>query len=340
MRGSFTFILCLWLFLIINTQLFSQDPVFSQFYSAPLHTNPAFAGSTFAPRLTFNYRNQWPGFNNAYVTYAAAYEQPLEDLNSGLGIMIMTDNAGDGIYKVNRFSAVYGYRLQVNKNYFLKFGIQAGFIQNTVEWNKLVFGDQIDQVDGFNNLGLSQEAPPESLNKTVLDLGAGMLFYGQKFYVGIAAKHLNSPDDGLLGVNENLNIGVPMLFTFHGGTEFTLERGNNRRGATFISPNVLFNNQGDFWQANVGAYMGIDQIYGGLWYRHTANNSDAAIGLIGYRKGVLRIGYSYDFTISNLSLANTGGSHEISLTISLEDSYQAKRSRNAARYNNCFKMFN
>lgn len=321
-----------------------QDPVFTQFYANPLQVNPAFAGVTYAPRLTLNYRNQWPGLNKAYVTYAASYEQALESLNSGVGLALMTDRAGDGIYKVNRIHASYGYKLEVKRDFHLKFGIEAGVIQNSVDWNKLLFGDQIDPISGAvdpsGNPILSQEAPPENLNKSVFDVGAGLLFYNQYFYGGVAVKHLNSPDESLLGINESLNIGTPIRFTVHGGAEFSLQAGNNRTSPSFISPNILFNQQGAFWQANVGAYAGLDQIYGGLWYRHTSENPDAVIGLIGYRKGILRIGYSYDFTISQLSDSNPGGTHEISFMINLEDSAIARKQRSAARYNNCFKMFN
>lgn len=320
-----------------------QDPVFSQFYATPLEVNPAFAGITFAPRVTLNYRNQWPGLNNAYVTYAAAYEQSLEQLNSGVGLVIMSDNAGDGIYKVTRFSAIYAYQLELDKNLFVKFGVQGGLIQNTVDWNKLLFGDQIDPINGPSGGGnpiLSQEAPPENLNKSSLDISSGILVYGSNFYGGVAVKHLNSPDESLLGVNENLNVGVPLRIIAHAGAEFTLERGNNVRSPSFISPNIMFNKQGDFWQVNGGAYAGLDQIYLGLWYRHAASNPDAVIGLLGYRYGVLRIGYSYDFTISQLADAGTGGTHEISLTLNLADSRQLQRNRRASRYNDCFKMFN
>ena len=210
----------LWMTLVTVDAAWAQDPVFSQFYAAPLQTNPAFAGISFAPRLTLNYRNQWPGLNNAYVTYAATYEQALEGLNSGIGIMLMTDNAGDGIYKVNRFSAIYGYQLQLQDALHVKFGVQAGIIQNTVDWNKLVFGDQIDPLTGPSTGGgnpiLSNESPPENLNKSSLDISAGLLIYGQNFYGGVALKHLNSPDESLLGINENLNVGVPLLLTLHG----------------------------------------------------------------------------------------------------------------------------
>ncbi|MEL7422621.1 MAG: type IX secretion system membrane protein PorP/SprF, partial [Bacteroidota bacterium] len=45
---------------IVVCSLQAQDPIFSQFYAAPLQLNPAFAGTTIAPRFTFNHRNQYP----------------------------------------------------------------------------------------------------------------------------------------------------------------------------------------------------------------------------------------------------------------------------------------
>lgn len=323
----------------------AQDPVFSQFYAAPLHLNPAFAGVTEAPRITLNYRNQYPGFPNAYITYAATYEQSIEGLNSGIGLLVMADAAGDGVYKTNRFSAVYGYRLQAADNFFIKFGVEAGLIQTVIDWNRLVFGDQLDPltgaVDGSGNPNLSEEQQPEQLNKSVFDVSAGILLYSGPFYGGFSVKHLNTPDESLLNPNSNLNKGLPLRSTIHLGAEFNLNGGNNRRTSAFISPNVMFIKQGPFGQFNVGAYAGFSRFYGGLWYRHTLSNPDAAIFLLGFREGILRIGYSFDLTLSELASApgGTGGTHEVSLSINFDQSKALMRKRKASRYNDCFKMF-
>ena len=323
---------------------FAQDPVFSQFYAAPLQVNPAFTGITYAPRITLNYRNQWPSWPNAYVTYAATYEQPLEALNSGLGLIAMADVAGDGIYKTNRLSATYGYQVRVSDALAVKFGVEAGVIQNRVDWDELLFLDQLDPltgaVDSEGNPNLSQEERPESLNATVLDISAGMLVYGGNFYGGLSVKHINRPDENLLEVNDNLGVGLPLRFTVHGGAEFELGRGNNRQLPSFISPNVMYIQQGGFGQVNAGAYAGFGKVFGGFWYRHTFENPDAVIGMVGVRYGVFRIGYSYDYTISSLANASTGGTHEISVTISFDDSARLQAKRQRARYSDCFKMFN
>ncbi|HMO39057.1 MAG TPA: type IX secretion system membrane protein PorP/SprF [Saprospiraceae bacterium] len=317
--------------------LWAQDPMFSQFYAAPLQLNPAFAGVTNAPRLSLNYRNQWAQISGGYQTYAAAYEQSIESLNSGIGMIIMADDAMNGVYQTTRVSGVYGYRLQISQTAFIKFGVEAGFIRSSLDWNRLQFGDQIDPIDGFTE-PQSAERRPENLNTITPDISAGLLIYNDKFYGGIAVKHLNNPDDSFFPVNENIGAGIPVHISVQAGAEFDLGGGNNQNGSAFISPNVLIARQADFVQANVGAYAGSGKFFGGLWYRHTLSNADAAIILAGFREGALRVGYSYDFTLSQLANVNPGGTHEISIAINFDDSREARR-RSRSNYNDCFKMF-
>ncbi len=322
----------------------SQDVTFSQFYAAPLHLNPAFAGVTSGPRITLNYRDQWPNWPSAFRTFAATYEQPLEELNSGLGLILMTDDAGNGIYKTNFISGTYSYQLNIQNEVFIKIGLQAGVIQTRLDWDQLIFVDQLDPLNGAQTPGgnpiVSEEIRPENLTESTLDFSTGLLVYGGNFYGGITIKHLTQSNTPFLDANQQIQDGFPTLYSFHGGAEINLPGGNIRNGPTFISPNVLFQQQGDFTQLNLGAYAGYGQVFGGLWYRHTFENPDAVIGLMGVRYGVLRIGYSYDATISNLSTTQPGGTHEISIAINLGDSKQLNRKKRQSRYSNCFKMFN
>ncbi len=45
-------------FVLMSDKIFSQDPQFSQYHSAPLYLNPVFAGTTQTHRFIANYRNQ------------------------------------------------------------------------------------------------------------------------------------------------------------------------------------------------------------------------------------------------------------------------------------------
>jgi hypothetical protein len=64
----------------------------------------------------------------------------------------------------------------------------------------------------------------------------------------------------------------------------------------------------------VGGYFIKNVFMGGVWYRHTDPNSDALILMVGVKKDAIRIGYSYDLTVSDARAA-APGSHEISLII-------------------------
>ena len=331
-KRLFFFIAFLFSLLFFN-QIKGQDPIFSQFYAAPLQMNPAFAGNTYAPFVTINYRNQWTGFNNfkTYVTYAASFSQFVEGMNSGLGLVVQADDSGDGIYKNNRIGLLYSYKIQVNEALSVKFGIEGAAVQNRLDWNKLVFPDQVDPTgeSGFP----SQEVQPENLSKSYFDLSTGVLIYSQQFYGGLTIKHMNTPDESILGINGNINNGLPARLSIHGGAQLELRAGNKRTSRAFVSPNVMYVKQGNFSQINAGAYLGFGAFFAGGWYRHALSNGDSVIGLVGFQKGIFKIGYSYDFTISGLAGA-VGSTHEFSLVVNFDQNRPRR-----TNYNDCFEMF-
>lgn len=315
----------------------AQDNIFSQYYAMPLSVNPGFAGSSFAPRIQMAFRNQWPGFNNAYRTYSLAYEQSLAGKNSGIGFNLEGDNAGAGIYKTNRFAAVYAYRLTLTSGAHLKLGVEAGARQTSIDWDKLVFPDDIDPTGGITP-GSNLETRPDQLTQTKLDFSTGLLFTSEKLYFGAALHHLNTPNEGFLLINQNVERGLPLRLTLHGGTEITLQRGNKTRPGSFLSPNLLFVSQGAFQQINVGAYAGFGTIFTGLWYRHTLQNSDSAILLMGFREGIFKVGMSYDITVSGLS-GRSGGTYEITVGIQLDKDEVLKKKHRDSRWSDCLGMF-
>jgi hypothetical protein len=90
-------------------------------------------------------------------------------------------------------------------------------------------------------------------------------------------------------------------------------------GAPVISPNIIYDYQNKFQKLNLGLYLDWSPFIVGTWFRHTINNPesgffdafDAVVLLFGVQWEKLKIGYSYDITVSNLTNAS-GGAHEIS----------------------------
>lgn len=290
--------------------LSAQDPQFTQFYANPLYLNPAFAGTARCPRICMNYRNQWPNLSGTFVTYSASYDQHIDAISGGLGLIVTQDDAGRGTLKTTTASLIYSYHLAVTREFSLKLGLQAGFFQKALDRSKLNFGDMIDARRGF--VWNTNEVIP-SQNKSNLDFSAGILGYSKRYFIGFAANHITQPDEGLLGTSK-----LPMKFTGHAGAIIPLEKG----GETYISPNVLFQQQQNFSQLNLGVYFVKNQFVGGLWYR----NQDAFIVLVGVQTDHFKIGYSYDVTVSKLA-SNTAGSHEISLQIQFECKPKKKKYR-------------
>jgi type IX secretion system PorP/SprF family membrane protein len=332
-------LLCL-LCTVFFTALRAQDPVFSQFYAAPVYINPALAGISIGPRLNLNYRNQYPGWPNAYSTLAATVDAPLEKFNSGIALTIVSDDQGDGVYKNNYFSASYAYHARFDNGIAARMGLSAGAIQTSVDGSRLIFADVIDPITGVGNQAATEEQIA-NLTRTALDLTAGFLLSAGPAYVGLSLAHLNSPDESLLVVSDNLAVGRPLRTTVQAGAQIELSSYNKRRQATFISPNLLYIRQGGFQQLNLGAYAGFGRFFGGLWYRHAFGNADAFIATAGFREGVLRVGYSYDLTISELAgvPGGLGGTHEISVAIDFGNSREMQQRRYRDRWNDCYGMF-
>ncbi len=297
---------------LFNNRGNTQDAQFSQFYANPLYLNPALAGANICPRAVLNYRNQWPGMDKI-VTYNASYDQYIDKIAGGVGVLINVDNAGSGILKTTQASLMYAYSLQAGKNLYLNLAVQGTFFQKSLNWDLLQFGDQIDPQQGF--VLPTGETPPDDASVMFPDFSAGMAFgYKGILHGGVAVHHLTQPDMAFYTSNENK---LPMKITGHIGMNINLEGSssafNEQEDPKFyISPNILYQQQGEFHQLNAGLYVIRLPIIVGGWFRHNFENPDAFIALVGINYKNLKIGYSYDLTLSKLK-SNTGGAHEVSV---------------------------
>lgn len=289
---------------------FAQDVIYSQFYANPLYLNPALAGAKLDQRITLNYRNQWPSIKKGYVSYNASWDQQFNKISGALGVIVNADVAGGGVY--NRFSGsgIYSYRIQATRYIVLNAAIEASYIQYKLDWNKLVFGDQIDIHTG--NLEPTREYVPAKLNIGNVDFSAGLLGgYKESLYFGVAVNHLTRPDIAFYDGSENR---LPMRWTIHSGVLIDFFQGMDGEDIRnfSISPNFIYVQQGKFQQLNIGIYVNKFPFVTGIWMRHNFGNPDAMIALLGFQAKNYKIGYSFDYTISHLT-NRSGGAHEISI---------------------------
>ena len=311
-------IIAIGFFVSISNFSFAQDPEFTQFYANPLYLNPAFAGTARCPRVVLNFRDQWPGLTGEFVTYSASYDQHIDVLGGGIGVLVMNDRAGRGTLTTTNVSGIYSYQLNVTRSFSLKAGFQVTYAQKSVDWSKLTFGDMIDARRGFiyNTL----ETPGQNNGKkSNVDLSAGLLGYSKRYFFGFAASHLTEPDEALIG-NGDVKSILPMKLTGHVGAVIPLDGDG---GQTSISPNILYQKQQKFQQLNLGVYVNRGPIVGGLWYR----NQDSFIALVGFQQDLFKFGYSFDLTVSKLSSGKTRGSHELSFALQFDCKPKTKKFR-------------
>lgn len=307
--------ICAALLFGVGQGLRAQDVIFSQFYANPLYMNPAFAGSKVCPRISLNYRSQWPALVSAYTTVSASYDQYIDALHGGVGAILMTDRQGDhGALSTSSLSAMYAFRAQLGREVWFNAGLKAGVTNTSLNWNDLRFPDMIDRINGFT--GMTSAQMPEHTNVWYLDFDAGILAYGPAWYAGFAASHLTQPSNGFYGVTK-----LPMKFTGNIGALINIAEEARRTsslglGTPVLSPNFIYQYQAGFHYFNYGLYLDWMPFLVGVWFRNGIENADAFIFQVGFQQDYFKIGYSYDVTVSKLA-NNTSGAHELSLGILL-----------------------
>ena len=297
---------------VISAKVKSQDASFSQFYAAPLFTSPSFAGATEGSRVVLNYRDQWSKFPRSFVTYSASVDHYIRSLKSGLGLMFYKDQAGTGRLGTTLAGFNYSYSVQINRKWTARPGLSFVYHQRNVDWNKQKFVDQLYHGGGSNAIQYFEDSLVN-----FLDFSSSALFYSNKYWIGTTFDHMLKSNQSFLGDKSD----VPLKFTAFAGGKIDINKRLGRFNEESFTINILYQRQAKYNQLVTGGYWYKAPLVLGVWYRgipfiknsqYNVSYRDAAIFLVGYKTQIISVGYSYDFTISNL-MGDTGGSHEVSV---------------------------
>jgi type IX secretion system PorP/SprF family membrane protein len=274
-----------------------QDPVTSQYMFNTLTYNPGIAGTSGMICATALNRQQWIGFKGAPSTTVFNVSTPVSlfKRKHGLGLSIETDNVG--FDKDLRLSGVYSYLLDMNFGK-LGIGINLGMLSKTLEpsW-------YIPDGDGFTPPDQDPLIPVTKENFIAFDAGLGLYLLADKYYAALSVTHLNQPKIKYTKQGED---DVVTYVSRH----YYLTAGYNLQLANpsfEVLPSVFAYSDGKAIQFNVTSLVRYNKkAWGGVSYRA----GDALIGLVGIELyNGLRIGYSYDFPLSDIR-KSTSGSHE------------------------------
>ncbi len=295
----------------------AQDPEFSQFYANPLYLNPAMAGVEGTAKVFLGYRNQWPGATNPYSTYQASYEQYLEPLQGGIGVHVMNDRQGGGVFNTISLDAVYSYHLQVSRELMVTGGIQASMGHRNMSPVGLVLPDELAGNPVTTLTGYSRIYP---------DFSVGFAGFYRNLFGGVAVHHLHQP---FTGASDNPNTRLSRKFTAHVGAMIPIYEKRLGKEVLQVSPNLVFIQQDTYQQLNYGLEVVYSNLLGGVWFRQDLMFSyGTAIFSVGYGNDQFRVRYSYDAKLSAPDVHIPSlGSHEISMVIIFENINKSNKHR-------------
>jgi type IX secretion system PorP/SprF family membrane protein len=312
--------------LLLLSTVYAQDMQFTQAYSAPLYMNPAFAGADVCSRVSLTHRTQWNGINKGYSTFLASYDNTPEKTGFAFGMLVGRDIAGSGDLERLLFTPIIAYELRLSRTTTIRAGFQAGLNQIGINYRNLIFGDQI--VRG-GNVTTVEQLPGRTI---FMDIGSGILLNSKTYWAGIALYHLNRPNESLMSSSY---VTIPVKAHIHGGYRFILDENNgyNNNPDKSVVVAANYKTQGKYDQLDIGVYYNTGIVSLGVWYRGLPlfkryapgfSNNDALAFIAGIEKERFRIGYSYDVTISRLSIASRGA-HEVSLAYQFCDPKKIKK---------------
>jgi len=278
-----------------------QDPEYTHYMYNMSIVNPAYATGTPAMlNLGGLYRTQWVGAVGAPKTFTFFGHTAITD-KVEVGLSFVSDDIGDGAKKENNVYADFAYVLNLGGQNKLSLGLKAGFTSMQTNFNGFV----LQSGDVATDLAFA-----ENVNVTKPNIGVGAYFFRNNFYVGISAPNLLSSKhiEEKSGINaygsEDIHIFLTAGYVFQINEKVKLKPAFMTKYVTGaplsidFTANILYNNKFEF-----GAAYRLD---------------DAISALVNINiTPTLRVGYAYDYTLSNLGQFNSG-THEIMLLFDLD----------------------
>lgn len=290
----------------------AQDIHFTQFFANKLYLAPSFAGSTLQNRVYTNYRIQWPGLPKSYTTYCMSVDHYFNNFNSGVGILAVRDEAGAGRYGTLLMAIQYSYDFPLNEDLHIRPGIQFSYLQRSIDFSKLTLPYQLTDLGIIDPNGTFNF--PEKDKVGAFDAASSIILYSKNIWGGVSVDHLMMPN---LSIMQDEQI-IPIKTSLFGGVTLIRKGRLLKPIDETLSVAFMFKNQDKYKQLDLGIYWNKSPMVFGLWYRgippYNSERGDMFAFLMGIKTQRVSIGYSYDFTISNI-IDKTAGAHEISLSI-------------------------
>jgi len=274
-----------------------QDILVSHYMFNHMLLNPAYAGSKDYMMATLLYRKQWAGFKGAPVTQVASLHGPLGLSNFGWGVQINHDKIG----VTDRTEAFLNaaYHLPLNSKWKLSIGLRGGGSMYNYKNSDLIYWDVNDPAFSEDKV---QEFQPNA--------GWGTMLYTDKIYFGLSMPNVVSydPDDNLsVDLNDSGKTVPHQVRHYYASAGIAIELNSD----VVLKPNMLARHTPN---APVEYDFNLNVLLGKVfWIGASYRTNDCWVALFEVQlTKQLHLGYSYDFTITDVK-DYSSGSHEIML---------------------------
>ena len=266
--------------------------------------NPAYAGSKESLSGGILYRKQWVNIEDSPSTGTFFIHSPIGK-NVGLGLSVISDKIGP--VEENNVFADFSYTLNLGGEHKLAFGMKGG-----ATFSKVGLLDKVY----YNVPNPGDDAFASNENNTFLNLGAGLFYYTNKYYVAFSVPNMIKSTH--LDFNGRKFGSEALHYFLTGGYVFDLSPNTKLKPSAMLksavnaplsvdgSLNMMF-----FDKFEIGATYRLDDSFGGMVnYAITPG---------------LRVGYAYDHIISDLNIT-TPASHEVMVLFDLNFSKKVSQS--------------
>ncbi|MBL7925113.1 MAG: type IX secretion system membrane protein PorP/SprF [Bacteroidia bacterium] len=267
------------------------EPQFTQYMFNEMFINPAYAGSREHMAMTALYRNQWVGMDGAPKTQTFSAHTPLRNEKIAVGLSMLHEEIG--VTQDFSVFGTYAYRIPTEKGFF-SMAVSGGIIHHQEQLLEVKIQDQGD----YSFMGTPR--------LTVPNMGFGTYYSSRNYYVGLSIpRMLQNKVDAVTGKASN-KVNIPYWhYYLMGGYVFTLNESVKLKPTCMVKAV-----SGAPVIADIGAHVLLNEV---LWLGGSYRTSDSWAAVVQMQLNKqMRLGYSYDYTLTDLNQFNSG-THEITL---------------------------
>lgn len=271
----------------LNTQYMFNEVAF----------NPGAAGSKDYVPIHLNARQQWLGFEGAPSTQTLTSHAYLGK-NMGMGGSIYNDVTGPSRRTGMMIAGAYRLRLSADRAHMLGMGLGLSLTQHIIDVNRLTtyLPDDPAVMAGYNN-------------KLVPDANVGFFYtYKDKGFAGLSVKNILQTNIDIY--DYEIRVVNPLVRNYYayGGYNFALPK------KWYLKPVVMVRMIDALAVQFDGSLLA--NYNNMVWFGGSYRLNDAVAAMAGFQFGVFKLGYSYDFTLSDIK-NYSAGSHELFLELQI-----------------------